>query len=162
MTKKVILSTALGFIFMLGVQAQEKKTKITDTSVDKTMQIKKADPPIKNPKANVNFEQVQDTRTLGQDEVKVKSLKFDGMVVGEKRSSIPLKISETRKVQIQFKTDNPNALYYLVDRLDNIVIPATEKPFHEELRAGEYFLMVGLTTDAIKEKQKATYSFVIK
>lgn len=161
MTKRIILSTALGFLFIAGVQAQEKKKATLDTNV-RTMEVKKSDKTIKHKEANVNFDQVQDERTLGQDVVNVKSMKYEGMVVGEDRPSTPLKIENTRKVNIIFKANNPKALYYLVDRLDNIVIPATNKPFNEELRAGEYFLRVGLEGDDNTEKDKATYTFVVK
>lgn len=163
MTKRIILSTALGFIFMAGVQAQEKKKKRTYgaeiTPVEQKTEPKKK---LQNPDANVNFEEVQDTRTLGQDVVNVKTLKLDGMVVGDKQSSNELNIDKTRKVQIEFKSDNPNALYYLVDRLDNVIIPAREGAFNDELKAGHYFLKVGLIQEAAKMKEKATFSFIIK
>lgn len=163
MTKRLILSTALGFIFMAGVQAQEKKKKRTyGAEITPVEQKAPAGKKLKNPEANVNFEQVQDTRTLGQDVVNVETLKFDGMVVGEKHSSNELKIDKTRNISIEFKSDNPNALYYLVDRLDNVIIPAREGAFHEELRAGHYFLKVGLIQEAAKMKEKATFSFIIK
>ena len=161
MTKKVILSTVLGFIFMVGIQAQEKKKKSIDPNTGTSLQIKKADA-VQHPEADVNFTDVQNTSTIGQDVITTTTLSLDGIVVGDKRSSSPLNLNETRIVSIEFKSDNPNALYYLVDRLDNVILPASNQPFKEELRAGQYFLMVGLISEAAQREEKATYSFMIR
>lgn len=162
MTKKVILSTALGFIFMMGVQAQEKKNKTVNSDINTTLQIKKSDEKVNHPEADVNFEQVQDTRPMGQDVITSTTLTLEGVIVGDLRSSAPLNVDSTRIVSIEFKTDNPNAMFYIVDRLENIVVPATESFFKEELRTGHYFLKVGLTPEAVKNEERATYSFLIQ
>lgn len=162
MTKKVILSTALGFIFMMGVQAQEKKKKSLDSNINATMQIDKKDQKVNHPDANVNFEQVQDTRTGGQDVVTSTTMTLDGVVVGDMRSAAPFEIDRTRNVSIEFKTDNPNAMFYIVDRLENVVVPATESTFKEELRTGHYILKVGLTPEAVEKGETANYSFSIQ
>ena len=162
MTKKVILSTALGFIFMMGVQAQEKKNKTINSDMNTTLPIKKADKKVNHPEANVNFDQALDTRTMGQDVVTSTTMTLDGIVVGDMRSSSPLEIDKTRIISIEFKSDNPNAMFYIVDRLENVVVPATESTFKEELRAGHYLLKVGLTPEAVKNEEKANYSFLIQ
>ena len=168
MKKKVILSALFSGIMILGVQAQEKKVKVVDGDIKtETKVVKparkatKADAALAHPEANVNFTENVSDVTLGQDQITKKSLNYDGMVVGDKRTSIPIKLEEPTMLNIIFKSENPNALYYLTDRLENIVIPATEKEFNDKLPAGEYFLMVGLTPEAVKNDEKAEYTFVV-
>ena len=169
MRNKLFLGLALSGLMTLGVTAQEKKkVKVVDTVPVKTETVKvketkavKSDATLAHPEANVNFEENVSNTTLGQDQISRKSLNYDGMVVGENRPSVPIKLDEPRKLRIQFKADNPNALYYLVDRLDNIVIPATEGEFNDLLPAGEYFLRVGLTPEAVKNQEKSAYTFIV-
>lgn len=165
MKNKFILSALFSGLMIIGVQAQEKKVRVSDSAI-KTEQkaapaVKKADKPLANPEANVNFEENISDVTLGQSEIVKKSLNYDGMVVGENRPSIPITLEEPTQLHIMFKADNANALYYLTDRLENIVIPARETEFNDRLPAGQYFLVVGLTPEEAKNQGKATYSFVV-
>ena len=168
MKNKIILGAFLSGFLLFNVNAQEKAVKVSDGNekTEKTMKAtsvkKSSDVDVKQKDANVNFEKTVNPNTMGQDQIIRETLKLDGMVVGDKRQSAPLIIKEARVVSIEFKSDNPNALFYLVDRLENVIIPATEKAFNDKLPAGEYFLMVGLTPEAVKNQEKATYEFLIQ
>lgn len=170
MKNKIILSALFSGLIMIGINAQEKKVNVSDGNIktetvlkkNETIKTEKTDKKLAHPEANVNYKENVSEKTLGKDEITKKSLSYEGMVVGEKRPSIPFKLDEASMVKIQFKSDNPNALYYVVDRLENLMIPATEKEFNDKLPAGEYFLMVGLTPEAVKNQEKATYGFLIE
>ena len=162
--KKIILSAALvSGLFLSQAQAQEKKVNVTDGAIKTTAPAtNEAEKEIVNKDANVNFEETVNPNTMGQDQITVVEQKFDGLVTSKNRVSIPLEIENSRKVSIEFSSNNPNALYYITDRLGNLVVPATEEKFTENLRRGKYLLMVGLTPEAVAANEKAEYSFSIK
>lgn len=153
MTKKIILSAVLGLAFIVGGQAQEKKNVKVKKEVSKQLQ---------HPEANVNFDEIQNPETMGIDEFEHKTMSIDGMIVGNNQQSYPLNIEKKRVLSFEFKSDNPQAMYYIQDRLENIIVPATDKSMKEELRPGQYILKVGLTPEAVKKNEKATYSIVIQ
>lgn len=153
MIKKIILSSILGLAFMMGGHAQEKKNVKPKAEVTKKLRY---------PEANVNFEEIQNPNTLGIDEISRKTIKIDGMIVGDNPQSYPFQVERTQVVSFDFKTDNPNAMYYIQDRLGTNYFPATSDNMKEELRPGHYILNVGLTPEAIKNEEKATYTVVIQ
>ncbi|MDO5655148.1 MAG: hypothetical protein Q4G27_03295 [Flavobacteriaceae bacterium] len=171
MSKKIFIGAFFSTMMIIGVQAQEKKVKVSDGNIktearvqQNTIQLKEAPASNKelvHPEANVNFEENISNRTMGKDAIVKKTLNYEGLVVGENRSTIPITMEQAGSLQINFKAENPNALYYLMDRLENIIIPATEKDFNDVIPAGEFILGVGLMPEAAKKGEKSVYTFEV-